>query len=321
MVGTVRNAADKQAFDAYSQAVAGAAERVGPAVVRIEAERRSARLRRPGNAPASMGSGVIYASDGHVLTNAHVVEGAARVWVALADGRRLLAALVGSDTQCDLAILRVGALDLPVAELASYTLRVGQLVVAIGNPYGFGWTVTAGVVSAVGREIEAAPGRWLRGLIQTDASINPGNSGGPLVDAQGRVVGITTAMIPYAQGVGFAVPMSAALSVVARFGERPARQHAHWLGVGGMSTHLEEAMVRGHRLARQRAVLLLDIAPDSPAARAGLKLLDVIIAVNDHPVTTPDELQQALSVARTDQVTITFMRDGRVRRATALVQR
>jgi S1-C subfamily serine protease len=318
----VSGVSEKQAFDAYSQAVSGAAERIGPAVVRIETEGRPASGRRPfppGSPQGGMGSGVLYASDGHVLTNAHVVERAAAIKVVLADGRRLQAALVGAEPECDIAILRVGARDLPVAELADYALRVGQLVVAVGNPYGFGWTVTAGVVSAIGREIQASPGRWLRRLIQTDASINPGNSGGPLVDAKGRVVGITTAMVPFAQGVGFAVPIRSALSVIARLGGRQARPQGAWLGVGGMRTSLDDAVVKAHRLARDRGVLLLEVVAGSPAARAGLRLLDVIIAVDGQGVTSPDELQNALARSRTGQIVVSFVRDGRLRRVTVLV--
>lgn len=323
MDGTrVGNATEKNVFDAYSQAVSGAAERVGPAVVRIETENRVQRwLRRPGSdkAQGGMGSGVIYASDGHILTNAHVVDRAAAINVVLADGRRLKAALVGSEPEHDLAILRIGARDLAVAELADYTLRVGQLVVAIGNPYGFGWTVTAGVVSALGREIQATPGRWLRNLIQTDASVNPGNSGGPLVDSKGRIVGITTAMAPYAQGVGFAMPIQAALFVIARFGERPTRPHGPWLGVGGMSTSLDDALVKELRLPGERGVLLLEVAAGSPAGRVGLKLLDVIVAVDGRHVASPDELHQAIAGARGGQAVVTFIRDGRLRRVTVLV--
>ena len=325
MDGTrVGSTTEKNVFDAYSQAVSGAAERVGPAVVRIETTGRGPSwLHRPGSGgtPSGMGSGVIYASDGHVLTNAHVIERAVAIQVVLADGRRLKAALVGSEPEHDLAILRIGARDLPVAELADYTLRVGQLVVAIGNPYGFGWTVTAGVVSAVGREIQAAPGRWLRQLVQTDASINPGNSGGPLVDGSGRVVGITTAMIPNAQGVGFAMPIRAALSVIGRLGERSARPRGPWLGVGGMSTRLDEALVKALRLSSDRGVLLLEVAEDSPAGRVGLKLLDVIVTVDGRPVASPDELHQAIADARQQQVVVMFVRDSRLRRVTALIER
>jgi S1-C subfamily serine protease len=267
-----------------------------------------------------MGSGVIYASDGHILTNNHVVERASVTRVVLADGRRLQAGLVGADAESDLAILRVGARNLPVAELADYPLRAGQLVVAIGNPYGFGWTVTAGVVSATEREIEAAPGRKLRHLVQTDASINPGNSGGPLVDARGRVVGITTAMVPYAQGVGFAVPVRAALEVIARCAGPRFRQQGARLGVGGMSASLDDAVVRSHHLQQDRGVLLLDVQADGPAGRAGLKLLDVIVAVNGQPVGSPEDLQRAVLRAGANRLVLAFVRDGHLRRATALLE-
>ncbi len=315
----VQDVREKEAFDAYSQAVSGAAERVGPAVVRIETESR--RTRRPGSAPAGMGSGVIYASDGHVLTNAHVVERASAIHVVLADGRRLTAALVGSEPEYDLAVLRVGARQLPVAELAAYSLHVGQLVVAIGNPYGLGWTVTSGVVSAVGRELQATPGRALRNLIQTDASINPGNSGGPLVDAGGRVVGITTAMIPYAQGVGFAVPISAGLTVIAAVGGQQARPAGAWLGIGGMRTSLDEATVKAHHLPADRGVLLLDVVADGPAAQAGIRLLDVIVTVDGKSVTSPEELQQAVASSRRGSVVVSFLRAGRLRRATVVTEK
>jgi S1-C subfamily serine protease len=220
------------------------------------------------------------------------------------------------EPQFDLAVLRVGARDLPVAELADYQLRVGQLVVAIGNPYGFGWTVTAGVVSAVGREIQAAPGRWLRDLIQTDASINPGNSGGPLVDAKGRIVGITTAMVPFAQGVGFAVPMSAALVVIGRLQDHQTRLPGAKLGV---RTSIDPAVVKARHLQRDSGVLLLEVLPDGPAGRAGLKLLDVIVAVDGQPVMTPEDLHQAIAHSHNGRAAISFLRDGNLRRATVLV--
>jgi S1-C subfamily serine protease len=316
---------EQEAFDAYSQAVSGAAERVGPAVVRIETQSRGIpnwiRRQHPGNTPGGMGSGVLYSSDGHVLTNAHVVERAAAISAVMADGRRFQAAVVASEPEQDLAILRLGARDLPVAELADYSLRVGQLVVAIGNPYGFGWTVTAGVVSAVGREIQAQPGHMLRNLVQTDASINPGNSGGPLVDAKGRVVGITTAMVPFAQGVGFAIPMRSAFMVIARLSGRAARQPGPWLGVGGMRSSLDDAVVKEYRLAKAQGVLLLEVAAGSPAERAELKILDVIVAVDGRPVTSPDELHQSIVGARTEQVVLTFLRESKLRRVTVLIER
>ena len=208
-----------------------------------------------------------------------------------------------------------------LAELADYSLRVGQLVVAIGNPYGFGWTVTAGVVSAVGRELQAQPGHMLRNLVQTDASINPGNSGGPLVDAKGRVVGITTAMVPYAQGVGFAIPMRSAFEVIARLTEKAARPDGPWLGIGGMRTSLDDALVKALRLPKDQGVLLLEVAAGSPAERAELKILDVVIAVDGRTVAGPDELHQAIAAARAGQVVLSFLRDGRLRRVTVVVER
>src|SRR5437773_9863128 len=184
-----------QVLDAYSNAVIGAGERVGPAVVRIGIEREGDQLVRTVFG-GSLGSGFIFASDGQILTNAHVVANARRIRVTLADGRTFDASLVGSEPDVDIALLRIGADHLPVAELGRGSLRVGQLVIAVGNPYGLNWTVTAGVVSALGRTLQAPGTRKMTDLIQTDTSINPGNSGGPLVDSSGRVVGITTAMMP-----------------------------------------------------------------------------------------------------------------------------
>src|SRR5579864_130048 len=201
------NDKDAEALDAYSTAVTGAAERVGPAVVRIDIEHEGGRFNVPGFG-GGLGSGFIFASDGQILTNAHVVAEARRIRVTLADGRTFDAGLVGSDPEVDVAVLRIGADHLPVAELGRTPLKVGQLVLALGNPYGLNWTVTAGVVSALGRSLDGAPGmRQMTNLIQTDTSINPGNSGGPLVDSLGRVVGITTAMMPMAQGLGFSIPV------------------------------------------------------------------------------------------------------------------
>jgi len=196
------NERDVEALDAYSQAVTKAAERVGPAVVRIDIEREGWRFSRSnGNGPdfgGGLGSGFIFASDGQILTNAHVVGQARRIKVTLADGRSFDAGLVGSEPDVDVAVLRIGADHLPVAELGRAPLKVGQLVIAVGNPYGLNWTVTAGVVSALDRTLSAPGVRKMTNLIQTDTPINPGNSGGPLVDSRGRVVRITTAMLPMA---------------------------------------------------------------------------------------------------------------------------
>src|SRR6059058_5116851 len=227
------NEIDTQALDAYSSAVTGAAERVGPAVVRIDIEREGGLLTRS-LFGGGIGSGFIFASDGQILTNAHVVAQARRIQVTLADGRKFDAGLVGSDSDVDVAVLRIGAEHLPVAELGRAPLRVGQLVIAVGNPYGLNWTVTAGVVSALGRTLDAPGSRKMTNLIQTDTSINPGNSGGPLVDSQGRVVGITTAMMPLAQGLGFSIPLDAVKSTIARVTRRrEAKPEGTSMGVGG----------------------------------------------------------------------------------------
>src|SRR5256712_1518124 len=231
------NEKDAQALDAYSYAVTTAAERVGPAVVRIDIDRDGRRV-GPFNVPefsGGIGSGFIFASDGQILTNAHVVAKARRIKVTLADGRTFDAGLVGSDPEVDVAVLRIGVDHLPVEELGRAPLRVGQLVIAVGNPYGLNWTVTAGVVSALGRTLDVPGTRKMTNLIQTDTPINPGNSGGPLVDSVGRVVGITTAMMPLAQGLGFSVPLDTLKATIARINKnREAKPRGVSLGVGGM---------------------------------------------------------------------------------------
>ncbi|MBI1886360.1 MAG: trypsin-like peptidase domain-containing protein [Chloroflexi bacterium] len=298
---------EREALDAYSQAVANAAERVGPAVVKIEAAGGRSRGRAGGQ-----GSGVIFDSSGRVLTNEHVVRGARSLTVSLADGRHFPAAVEGADPAVDLAVLRLPAAghSLPVAELSRRGLRVGQLVVAIGNPYGLNWTVTAGVVSALGRRLPVAPGLELTNLIQTDVSINPGNSGGPLVDGQGRVVGITTAIMPYARGVGFAVPVSTALGALARFQER--RSHDGFrLGITGMAYPLDRGVARQHRLSQESGVLVLEVANDSPAARASLRPQDIIVALAGRAVGSVDEVRSALERAA-EGLEVLFLRGTRL---------
>jgi S1-C subfamily serine protease len=281
-----------KALDAYSQAVSSAAERAGPAVVKVESGRGG-------------GSGVIFDSGGRILTNEHVVRGRVQVQVTLADGRRLTATVTAADPRLDIAVLRVAAKDLPVAELYNGPLKVGQLVVAIGNPYGLSWTVTAGVVSALGRELPVSRGLALRDLIQTDVPINPGNSGGPLVDAQGRVVGITTAIIPFARGVGFAVPVSSVLTALARFEEMRHRDGAR-LGIVA-------APVEG-------GVLVLEVEPDSPAARASLRGQDVIVALEGRDVASASQIVDALAAIRPGQaVEVTFLREGRRGKTTVVL--
>jgi serine protease Do len=316
---------DAQALDAYSHAVTTAAERVGPAVVRIDIEREGRRF-GPYNAPRSeygggLGSGFIFSSDGQILTNAHVVANARRIKVTLADGRTFDAGLVGSDPDVDIAVLRIGADHLPVAELGRGPLRVGQLVLAVGNPYGLNWTVTAGVVSALNRTLDVPGTRKMTNLVQTDTSINPGNSGGPLVDSSGRVVGITTAMVPMAQGLGFSIPLDTMKAAIARLNQkRDAKSTGVSLGVGGMRVNLDPTLRRSLNLTQEFGMELLEIRPGGPADRAELKRLDVIIAAEGEPVTEPRDLQRIVRRHTVgEKVAVSFLRGGKQRKVTVVL--
>src|SRR5438067_846514 len=314
------NQRDSQALDAYSNAVTGAAERVGPAVVRIDIEREGGRLVRTVFG-GGLGSGFIFASDGQILTNAHVVANARRIRVTLADGRTFDAGLVGKDSEVDVALLRIGADRLPVAELGRTALRVGQLVIAVGNPYGLNWTVTAGVVSALGRTLEAPGIRKMTNLIQTDTSINPGNSGGPLVDSMGRVVGITTAMMPMAQGLGFSIPLDTVKSAIARIMQRrEAKPNGVSMGVGGMRVQLDSTIRQQLNLTQQFGMEVLEIRHEGPADRAEIKRLDVIITAEGEPVTEPRDLQRIVCQHRIgEKVAISFLRGGKQRKVTVIL--
>jgi serine protease Do len=309
------NRNEKKALDAYSEAVSHAAETVGPAVVKIDVLGRPSRAQR--GEGTGTGSGVIFASDGRVLTNEHVVRGSRLVRVTLADGRRFQAGVEYADPSVDLAVLRIGAIGLPVAELNSRLLRVGQLVVAIGNPYGLNWTVTAGVVSALGRTLEAGPSFKMTDLIQMDTPINPGNSGGPLVDADGRVVGITSAVMPFARGVGFAIPTATALSAVARLEEMREHQQ-HRLGIGGIPAEIEPEVRRRTNLTQQQGLLVLEVVPNSPAARASLRVSDLIVDVEGQSVTSGEALASMANQA-TGQLRLSFLREGKLRKTTAVL--
>ncbi|HWQ28362.1 MAG TPA: trypsin-like peptidase domain-containing protein [Dehalococcoidia bacterium] len=321
---------ESEAMDAYSTAVSGAAERVGPAVVKVEAAvpaamrgRGSRHAPRPGGRFQTSGSGVIFDSRGRVITNAHVVgaaEGPDALTVVLADGRRLPAAVEFADPAVDIAVLRVAAPGpLPVAQLLSAPVKVGQLVVAIGNPFGLSWTVTAGVVSAVGRSLPLG-GREVRDLIQTDTPINPGNSGGPLVDAQGRVVGITTAVMPFARGVGFAVPTATVLDALARHQERQQRAGPGRLGVSGMVTEIEPELRQRFGLGSSRGVLVVEVQPGSAAEAGGLRPLDVLVAIGAAPVPSLEALKAAVdAVPAHASAELSFLRGGRLRRTHVLM--
>jgi serine protease Do len=314
------NEKDAQALDAYSSAVTGAAERVGPAVVRIDIEREGGRLSRS-IFGGGLGSGFIFASDGQILTNAHVVAHARRIRVTLADGRTFDAGLVGSDAEVDVAVLRIGAERLPVVELGRAPLKVGQLVIAVGNPYGLNWTVTAGVVSALGRTLEAPGVRKMTNLIQTDTPINPGNSGGPLVDSMGRVVGITTAMMPLAQGLGFSIPLDTVKSAIARITKKhESTSAAVSMGVGGMRVLLDAKLRQALKLTQQYGMELLEIRRGGPAERAELKRLDVIVAAANEPITEPRDLQRVVRKHKAGEtVAVSFLREGKQRRVTVVL--
>jgi S1-C subfamily serine protease len=278
-------APDEEALDAYSRVVVDVAKRLSPAVVRIEPERG-----RGGS-----GSGFVFTPDGFVLTNSHVVRGEKKLRVTLSDGRQLPAHVVGEDPPTDLAVLRIHGDDLVAAPLGdSAKLQVGQLVVAIGNPFGFQATVTAGVVSALGRSLRSASGRLIDDVIQTDAPLNPGNSGGPLVNSRGEVVGVNTAVILPAQGLCFAIGIDTAVFVASRL-IREGRIRRGYLGVAGQNVPLSRRTARLAGLPRAGGVLVASVEPGSPAERAGVLVRDVIIELGGRAVTSVDALHRLLT--------------------------
>jgi len=303
---------DGPLFDAYSRAVVHAVERTGPAVVHLDVTTRRGTRGSPGApAPGGSGSGLVFTPDGFALTNSHVVHGATAVRATLPDGAQYAAEVVGDDPDTDLAVLRLGATGLPIVELGdSAAVRPGQLVIAIGNPFGFQATVTAGVVSALGRSMRAQSGRLIEGIIQTDAALNPGNSGGPLVDSRGRVIGINTAVIAGAQGICFAVPVNTARFVIPRL-IRDGRVRRSWIGIAGQSIKLSRRRVQVSHLHAEGAVLVTEVARGGPADRAGLRARDIIVRIGDTTVVGVDDLQRMLTdemIGRGLEVAV--LRDG-----------
>lgn len=288
---------DDVLLDAYSEAVVRAAENVSPSVVFIEVGRGQRGSRAPRQAHAS-GSGFVFTPDGFILTNSHVVHGAERLAVTLSDGRRFDATIVGDDPGGDLAVVRISAGRLPVAALGdSDKLRVGQLAIAIGNPFGFQYSVTAGVISALGRSLRSESGRLIDNVLQTDAALNPGNSGGPLVNSRGEVVGVNTAVILPAQGLCFAVAINTAAFIAGQL-IMHGRIRRAFLGVGGQNVAVPRFLVRAHKLREGGGVLVIGLERRSPAERAGIVEGDVIIGIDDAPVRSVDDLHKLLGESR-----------------------
>jgi len=297
---------DDELLDAYSRAVTHSVEKVGPAVVRIDVDRGG-------------GSGVIFTPDGLILTNNHVVARSAHFAARLPDGRSLRADLVGRDADTDLAVLRISAdgRPLPWATFgSSQAVRVGQVAIAIGNPYGLQHSVTAGIVSAVGRSLHSQSGRLMDDIIQTDAALNPGNSGGPLVSTRGDVIGINTATVVPAQGLCFAIASNTARFVAARL-IRDGRIRRSYIGVAGQTVPIPRALARSHRLAASSGVLVVSVQANSPAAFAGARDGDLILGCGADAVTSVEDLHRYLTEDRVAVPTaLTILRNGERRQLT-----
>jgi len=309
---------DRELLDAYSAAVTDVVERVTPAVVHLEVAipappRRGRARQRDGRPPTSSGSGFVFAPDGFVLTNSHVVERATRIWATTADGSRCHAELVGVDPDTDLAVVRVDGSGFATAPFGdSSRLRPGQLVIAIGNPLGFESTVTAGIVSALGRTMRAQSGRLIDSVIQTDAALNPGNSGGPLVSSRGEVVGVNTAIIAGAHGICFAVPSSTAQLVIPQL-IRDGRVRRAFIGVSGQSVRLSRRRVQVSHLTASSGVLVTEIVEHGPADAAGLRVRDVILELAGNVISTVDDLHRVLTQeAIGHETTLSVLRNGQI---------
>ncbi|HEY7172040.1 MAG TPA: trypsin-like peptidase domain-containing protein [Vicinamibacterales bacterium] len=290
---------DAELLDAYSRAVVGAVDVVAPAVVRIERD------------DASAGSGFLFTPDGMILTNSHVVHGARRLEATLMDATRHGAQLVGEDVDSDLAVVRIDGTRFPWLTFGnSRAVRVGQVAIAVGNPYGFQHTVTSGVVSALGRSLRARSGRLMDDIIQTDAALNPGNSGGPLVTTRGEVIGVNTAVILPAQGLCFAIASNTARFVASRL-IRDGRLRRAYLGLAAQLVPLPPRIRRAHQLTAATGVLVASVEPSSPAALAGVTAGDILVRVGEEPIAGPDDLHRHLTEERIGMpLTLSIVREN-----------
>ncbi len=304
---------DLALLDAYSAAVVAAVERVAPAVVRIDVTGVASGRGRRRAAPQGSGSGFVFTPDGLILTNSHVVHGARRREVAFADGRTLAGELVGDDPHTDLAVIRVDASGLDAVRFAdSKALRVGQVVIAIGNPFGFQCSVTTGVVSALGRSLRARTGRLIDDLIQTDAALNPGNSGGPLATSRGDIVGVNTAMILPAQGICFAIGSRTAEFVASRL-IRDGIIVRGYLGIAAQNVPVPRTLARTHNLALASAIQVMSIEAGGPASESTLQAGDLMVAFDGRPVSGVDDLHRQLDETTIGRrIALTVLRDARL---------
>jgi len=307
------HSSDDELLDAYSQAVIFAAERVSPSVVNIEVQKKW-RGRQTGNPRFSekmhqTGSGFIFTPDGFTLTNSHVIHKADSIDVALSDGRNFQADLIGDDPDTDLAVVRINGSNFISAPLGdSQKIRVGQLVIAIGNPYGYQCTVTSGVISALGRSLRSTSGRLIDNVMQTDAALNPGNSGGPLVTSRGDVIGVNTAIILPAQGICFSIAINTAKFVAARL-IKEGKVRRSFIGLGGQNIQLHRRLVRFYRLPNESGVFVVSVETNSPAQKAGILKGDVIIGFDDQTVAGIDDLHRLLTDEKVGkQTTLTLVR-------------
>jgi S1-C subfamily serine protease len=307
-------------LDAYSKTITGVVNTVAESVVHIEVTKRMVerKTRQERDMPGS-GSGFLISSDGFIVTNHHVIENAKDIKVSFADGRKVIADLKGSDSSTDIAILQVHENNVKALVFAdSDQLQVGQIAVAIGNPLGLQHTVTAGVVSALGRTLRASNGRLIDDVIQTDASLNPGNSGGPLVNSMGQVIGVNTAMIPTAHGICFAVSSNLAAFVAGKL-IMDGKVKRAYLGIAGQLVNLTERIIAANRLEKKTGVYIFEIEADAPVKNNELRTGDIIVGFNDHPIASVDDLHKHLNESVIGKpIKLDVLREGR-RRTLAVV--